>query len=352
MSTTSHIDTFANDRLPPASAQPEFLFELPELQFPPRLNCATELLDRHVAEGRGERVCLRAPGGVAWTYRELQAQANRIANVLVARHGARAGQPRAAARGQQADARRLLVRGDEGGRHRGGDDAAAARQGAVADHRQGARSAWRFATRAARRARSARRRRCRCCAARRVFRRRLAAGARGADGAPAGRLRQRRHRRRRHLPARLHLGHDRPAEGDDALPSRRDGVVRLLAAARAARRRRRRLHRQPAARLHLRARRAAAVPDAHRRLDGAAREGRRPTSCSTRSRPSARRCCSPRRPRTARWPTPRGSAASRRRRAAACASASRPARRCRRRRARNGARRPASRSSTASARPR
>ena len=63
-------------------------------------------------------------------------------------------------------------------------------------------------------------------------------------------------------------------------------------------------------------------------------------------------CCSPRRPRTARWPTPRGSAASRRRTAAACASASRPARRCRRRRARSGARRPASRSSTASARPR
>jgi 2-aminobenzoate-CoA ligase len=83
MKHTAHLDTFANDRLPPASAQPEFLFELPELQFPERLNCATELLDRHVAEGRGERVCLRAPGGVVWTYRELRAQANGIANVLV-----------------------------------------------------------------------------------------------------------------------------------------------------------------------------------------------------------------------------------------------------------------------------
>jgi 2-aminobenzoate-CoA ligase len=83
MSLTSHIDTFARERLPLPAAQPEFLFELPELQFPARLNCATELLDRHVAEGRGERIALRAPGGVAWSYAELQRQANRIANVLV-----------------------------------------------------------------------------------------------------------------------------------------------------------------------------------------------------------------------------------------------------------------------------
>src|SRR6187549_300050 len=43
MSTTAHIDTFARDHLPPAESQPEFLFDLPELQFPERLNCATEL---------------------------------------------------------------------------------------------------------------------------------------------------------------------------------------------------------------------------------------------------------------------------------------------------------------------
>ncbi len=77
------VDTFARDRLPPREQWPEFLFDLPELQFPPRLNCAAELLDRHVAEGRGERVCLRTPAGLAWTYAELQRQANRIANVLV-----------------------------------------------------------------------------------------------------------------------------------------------------------------------------------------------------------------------------------------------------------------------------
>jgi 2-aminobenzoate-CoA ligase len=80
---TAHVDTFARDHLPPAAQQPEFLFELPELQFPAQLNCATELLDRRVANGGGERVCLRAAGGLSWTYAELQRQANRIANVLM-----------------------------------------------------------------------------------------------------------------------------------------------------------------------------------------------------------------------------------------------------------------------------
>ncbi|WP_337877718.1 AMP-binding protein [Caldimonas sp.] len=84
---TSHVDTFARDRLPPPQWQPEFLFELPELQFPDRLNCATELLDRWVAQGQGERLCLQAPGGVRWTYADLQDRANRIAHVLVREMG-------------------------------------------------------------------------------------------------------------------------------------------------------------------------------------------------------------------------------------------------------------------------
>ncbi|MGZ5187588.1 MAG: benzoate-CoA ligase family protein, partial [Caldimonas sp.] len=46
-------------------------------------NCATELLDRHVREGRGDRRCVSAPGGPAWSYAELQRQADRIAHVLV-----------------------------------------------------------------------------------------------------------------------------------------------------------------------------------------------------------------------------------------------------------------------------
>ncbi|MFC7408765.1 AMP-binding protein [Hydrogenophaga atypica] len=80
--TTAHVDTFARDNLPPADQQPEFVFDLPELQFPERLNCATELLDKHVAAGHGDRVCIRAPG-LTWTYADLRDKANRIANVLV-----------------------------------------------------------------------------------------------------------------------------------------------------------------------------------------------------------------------------------------------------------------------------
>jgi 2-aminobenzoate-CoA ligase len=80
--SSAHIDTFARDRLPPADEQPQYLFDLPSLQFPAQLNCATELLDKAVREGRGERLCIQAPG-VRWSYAELQRQANHIANVLV-----------------------------------------------------------------------------------------------------------------------------------------------------------------------------------------------------------------------------------------------------------------------------
>ena len=83
MSQSAHVDTFTRDHLPPVAQQPEFIFELPSLQFPAQLNCATELLDRHIAAGHGGRLCIRAPGGMAWTYADLQEQANRIANVLV-----------------------------------------------------------------------------------------------------------------------------------------------------------------------------------------------------------------------------------------------------------------------------
>ena len=90
MPYSAHVDTFTRDNLPPPEQQPEFLFELPELQFPERLNCCDPLLDRHVAEGRGARLCIQAPG-VRWTYADLQQCANRIANVLVKDMGLVAG---------------------------------------------------------------------------------------------------------------------------------------------------------------------------------------------------------------------------------------------------------------------
>lgn len=82
MAYSAHIDTFTSANLPALEQQPEFLFDLPELKFPHRLNCADPLLDQYVAAGRGARLCIQAPG-LRWTYADLQERANRIANVLV-----------------------------------------------------------------------------------------------------------------------------------------------------------------------------------------------------------------------------------------------------------------------------
>ncbi len=86
MLPSGHVDTFARDNLPPAGQWPDFLFDRPELRYPERLNCAVELLDRHVARGNGDRICLITPGGTL-TYAHLQAQVNRLANVLTRRLG-------------------------------------------------------------------------------------------------------------------------------------------------------------------------------------------------------------------------------------------------------------------------
>ena len=84
---SAHTDSFVRDRVPPADQLSRLLFELPELQFAAQLNCATELLDRWVAQGDGARLAVlgAAPDGapIRWTYAELQTRANRIANVLV-----------------------------------------------------------------------------------------------------------------------------------------------------------------------------------------------------------------------------------------------------------------------------
>ena len=78
-----HLDRFAQDRLPPAHELPELRFDLPELRYPERLNAATRLLDARVERGDGANRCIVAPGGICWSYADLRAEANRIANVLV-----------------------------------------------------------------------------------------------------------------------------------------------------------------------------------------------------------------------------------------------------------------------------
>ncbi|MGB0126687.1 MAG: AMP-binding protein, partial [Rhodocyclaceae bacterium] len=82
MPATAHVDTFARDRLPAREQWPQLIFDLPQLHYPERLNCAGELLDKAVAAGGGERPALHF-GGDVWTYRDLLDRASRIAHVLV-----------------------------------------------------------------------------------------------------------------------------------------------------------------------------------------------------------------------------------------------------------------------------
>jgi 2-aminobenzoate-CoA ligase len=79
---TSHRDTFVVDRLPRPADQPEFLFDLPELRYPERLNAAVELIDQAdpnlpaVVNEHGR-----------WTYGEMRDLSDRIARLLVEEEG-------------------------------------------------------------------------------------------------------------------------------------------------------------------------------------------------------------------------------------------------------------------------
>jgi 2-aminobenzoate-CoA ligase len=75
---SAHFDTFVRDRLPPPEAQPEFLFDLPELQYPERLNAAVELIDG----GDPDALAVINEAG-RWTYGEMRDLSDRIARLLV-----------------------------------------------------------------------------------------------------------------------------------------------------------------------------------------------------------------------------------------------------------------------------
>jgi 2-aminobenzoate-CoA ligase len=79
---SGHSDTFSRDNLPPVESWPALDLAAAGLAYPERLNVVTELLDRHVAEGRGERTAIIS-GDLRWSYTDLARQVNRIANVLV-----------------------------------------------------------------------------------------------------------------------------------------------------------------------------------------------------------------------------------------------------------------------------
>ena len=78
---TSHVDTFARDRLPPVEQWPTLLLDRPEVRYPAKLNCAVELVD--VMAGKTpDAPCFRSPSE-SLTYREFSERVNRFAHVLV-----------------------------------------------------------------------------------------------------------------------------------------------------------------------------------------------------------------------------------------------------------------------------
>ena len=81
LSPSAHTDTFCRDNLPLPGQWPEFLFTLPELDYPQRLNCAEELLDTTIKRHGADRPCLLSPAG-DWSYGEVAAVASQVARVL------------------------------------------------------------------------------------------------------------------------------------------------------------------------------------------------------------------------------------------------------------------------------
>jgi 2-aminobenzoate-CoA ligase len=86
LSPSAHIDTFCRDNLPPQDLWPELRFDLPELRYPDRLNCAEALLDAVIARHGPDRPALRTAAGT-WTYGDLLRHANQAARVLTEEFG-------------------------------------------------------------------------------------------------------------------------------------------------------------------------------------------------------------------------------------------------------------------------
>ncbi|MFD0253127.1 AMP-binding protein [Streptomyces sp. NPDC127113] len=82
-SRSAHVDTFAREHLPPPDQWPQLRFDLPELCYPARLNCAAELL----AGPSGDRPVFRTATGDTWSYGLLRDRVDRIAHALTGELG-------------------------------------------------------------------------------------------------------------------------------------------------------------------------------------------------------------------------------------------------------------------------
>ncbi|CAM5365589.1 hypothetical protein SPARM206S_01878 [Streptomyces parvulus] len=82
-SRSAHVDTFAREHLPPPEQWPRLHFDLPELRYPARLNCAAELL----AGPPDDRPAFRTADGETWSYGLLRDRVDRIAHTLTGELG-------------------------------------------------------------------------------------------------------------------------------------------------------------------------------------------------------------------------------------------------------------------------
>ena len=82
MFRSAHLDPFCRENLPPPAQWPDLLVLEAGLDYPERLNVASELVTRHILAGNGERAAIVGAAGT-WSYSALEEKINRIANVLV-----------------------------------------------------------------------------------------------------------------------------------------------------------------------------------------------------------------------------------------------------------------------------
>jgi 2-aminobenzoate-CoA ligase len=81
LSPSAHTDTFCRDHLPAADDWPDLRFDLPELAYPDRLNCAAELLETTISAHGADRPCLLS-ASESWSYGDLLRVSSQIAQVL------------------------------------------------------------------------------------------------------------------------------------------------------------------------------------------------------------------------------------------------------------------------------